>query len=90
LKILCADMCGMNSDRIYLIACAALSRRSPALQNDAITLWRHFRDHGIVRRRGILKLVEKHGITQSQLVPTMFVRMLKLRKKCGCATTSPR
>src|SRR5438445_13479141 len=25
-----------------------------------------------------LKLVEKHGITQSQLVPTMFVRMLKL------------
>jgi long-chain acyl-CoA synthetase len=34
-----------------------------------------------------LELVEKWGVTHSQLVPTMFSRMLKLPETCGRATT---
>jgi len=78
LKILCADMCGMNSDSIYLSP-APLYHAAPLRFNMmAITLggtsiiMEHF------DAEEFLKLVEKHKITQSQLVPTMFVRMLKL------------
>ena len=78
LKILCADMCGMNSDSIYLSP-APLYHAAPLRFNMmAITLggtsiiMEHF------DAEEFLKLVEKHKVTQSQLVPTMFVRMLKL------------
>ena len=78
LKILCANMCGMNSDSIYLSP-APLYHAAPLRFNMmAITLggtsiiMEHF------DAEEFLKLVEKYEITQSQLVPTMFVRMLKL------------
>jgi long-chain acyl-CoA synthetase len=78
LKILCADMCGMNADSIYLSP-APLYHAAPLRFNMmAITLgctsiiMEHF------DAEEFLKLVEKHKVTQSQLVPTMFVRMLKL------------
>ena len=78
LKILCADMCGMSSDSIYLSP-APLYHAAPLRFNMmAITLggtsviMEHF------DAEEFLKLVEKYKVTQSQLVPTMFVRMLKL------------
>ncbi|KAA0075045.1 acyl-CoA synthetase [Tardiphaga sp. P9-11] len=78
LKKLCADMCGMVSDSIYLSP-APLYHAAPLRFNMmAITLggtsviMEHF------DAEEFLKLVEKYRITQSQLVPTMFVRMLKL------------
>src|SRR5205823_12373927 len=78
LKILCADMCGMSSDSIYLSP-APLYHAAPLRFNMmAITLggtsiiMEHF------DAEDFLKLVEKYKATQSQLVPTMFVRMLKL------------
>src|SRR5438874_4345136 len=78
LKILCADMCGMSSDSIYLSP-APLYHAAPLRFNMmAITLggtsiiMEHF------DAEEFLRLVEKYKATQSQLVPTMFVRMLKL------------
>ncbi|HEY4204669.1 MAG TPA: acyl-CoA synthetase [Xanthobacteraceae bacterium] len=78
LKLLCATMCGMGQDSIYLSP-APLYHAAPLRFNMmAITLggtsviMEHF------DAEDFLRLVEKHKITQSQLVPTMFVRMLKL------------
>ena len=34
-----------------------------------------------------LRLVERYGVTHSQLVPTMFSRMLKLPARCAAGTT---
>ena len=71
-------MCGMNADSIYLSP-APLYHAAPLRFNMmAITLggtsiiMEHF------DAEEFLKLVEKYKVTQSQLVPTMFVRMLKL------------
>ena len=78
LKILCADMCGMNSDSIYLSP-APLYHAAPLRFNMmAITLGGTSIIMESFDAEEFLRLVEKHGITQSQLVPTMFVRMLKL------------
>ena len=78
LKILCADMCGMGADSIYLSP-APLYHAAPLRFNMMVTvlggtsvIMEHF------DAEEFLKLVEKHKVTQSQLVPTMFVRMLKL------------
>lgn len=78
LRLLCEKMCGMNADSVYLSP-APLYHAAPLRFNMmAITLggtsiiMEHF------DAEEFLKLVEKHQVTQSQLVPTMFVRMLKL------------
>jgi long-chain acyl-CoA synthetase len=78
LKILCADMCGMNSDSIYLSP-APLYHAAPLRFNMmAVTLGGTSIIMESFDAEEFLKLVEKYRITQSQLVPTMFVRMLKL------------
>ena len=78
LKILCADMCGMNAGSIYLSP-APLYHAAPLRFNMmAITLGGTSVIMESFDAEDFLKLVEKYGITQSQLVPTMFVRMLKL------------
>jgi long-chain acyl-CoA synthetase len=78
LKILCADMCGMNSDSIYLSP-APLYHAAPLRFNMmAITLGGSSIIMESFDAEQFLALVGKHRITQSQLVPTMFVRMLKL------------
>jgi fatty-acyl-CoA synthase/long-chain acyl-CoA synthetase len=78
LKILCANMCGMNADTIYLSP-APLYHAAP-LRFNMMTII--LGGTSIIMEsfdaEQFLKLVEKHRITQSQLVPTMFVRMLKL------------
>jgi long-chain acyl-CoA synthetase len=78
LKILCGDMCGVNADSIYLSP-APLYHAAPLRFNMMVTIlggtsviMEHF------DAEEFLKLVEKYKATQSQLVPTMFVRMLKL------------
>ncbi|MEY9133879.1 long-chain acyl-CoA synthetase [Bradyrhizobium diazoefficiens] len=78
LRVLCADMCGMNAASTYLSP-APLYHAAPLRFNMmAIVLggtsiiMEHF------DAEEFLKLVEKYEVTQSQLVPTMFVRMLKL------------
>jgi acyl-CoA synthetase (AMP-forming)/AMP-acid ligase II len=78
LRFLCANMCGMSSETVYL---------SPAPLYHAAPL-RFNMMAGVLGGTSIimesfdaeqfLKLVETHRVTHSQLVPTMFVRMLKL------------
>jgi long-chain acyl-CoA synthetase len=78
LKLLCATMCGMSSDSIYLSP-APLYHAAPLRFNMmAITLGGTSIIMESFDAEEFLKLVEKHKVTQSQLVPTMFVRMLKL------------
>ncbi len=78
LRLLCADMCGMNSDSIYLSP-APLYHAAPLRFNMmAIVLGGTSVIMESFDAEEFLKLVEKHRVTQSQLVPTMFVRMLKL------------
>jgi len=78
LRLLCADMCGMNGDSIYLSP-APLYHAAPLRFNMmAITLGGTSVIMESFDAEQFLQLVERHKVTQSQLVPTMFVRMLKL------------
>jgi fatty-acyl-CoA synthase len=78
LRKLCAEMCGMNADSIYLSP-APLYHAAPLRFNMmAITLGGTSVIMEQFDPEEFLRLVEKHKVTQSQLVPTMFVRMLKL------------
>jgi long-chain acyl-CoA synthetase len=78
LKILCTDMCGMNAETVYLSP-APLYHAAPLRFNMmAIVLGGTSIIMESFDAEEFLKLVEKHKVTQSQLVPTMFVRMLKL------------
>ncbi len=78
LMILCAEMCGMGPDMIYLSP-APLYHAAPLRFNMMVAV---LGGTSIVMEsfdaEQFLKLVEKHAVTHSQLVPTMFVRMLKL------------
>ena len=78
LRVLCASMCGMNAETIYLSP-APLYHAAPlrfnmmaVLLGGTSIIMEHF------DAEDFLKLVEKYKVTQAQLVPTMFVRMLKL------------
>lgn len=78
LKYLCADMYGMSSESIYLSP-APLYHAAPLRYNMMVgvlggtsIIMEHF------DAETFLQLVEKHRINVTQLVPTMFVRMLKL------------
>ncbi|MFC0239922.1 acyl-CoA synthetase [Rhodopseudomonas telluris] len=78
LRLLCEKMCGMNAGSIYLSP-APLYHAAPLRFNMMATtlggtsvIMEHF------DAEQFLALVEKYKVTQSQLVPTMFVRMLKL------------
>jgi long-chain acyl-CoA synthetase len=78
LLVLCANMCGMGSSSTYLSP-APLYHAAPLRFNMMATI---LGGTSIIMEyfdaEEFLRLVEKHKITQSQLVPTMFVRMLKL------------
>jgi acyl-CoA synthetase (AMP-forming)/AMP-acid ligase II len=78
LRVLCCDMCGMSPDTVYL---------SPAPLYHAAPLRFTFMSGYLGGTSVIMEafdaeefllLVERHRVTLSQLVPTMFVRMLKL------------
>ncbi len=78
LNLLCAKMCGMSADSIYLspaplyhAAPLRFNMMSAALGGTSIVMESFDAEE-------YLKLTEQHRATQTQLVPTMFVRMLKL------------
>ena len=78
LKLLCVDMYGMSSESIYLSP-APLYHAAPLRFNMMVgvlggtsIVMEHF------DAEEYLALVEKYRVNVSQLVPTMFVRMLKL------------
>jgi fatty-acyl-CoA synthase len=78
MKMLCVTGCGMSADTIYLSP-APLYHAAPLRFNMMVgslggtsIIMEHF------DAEDYLRLIEKYRITQSQLVPTMFVRMLKL------------
>jgi fatty-acyl-CoA synthase/long-chain acyl-CoA synthetase len=78
LRLLCVDMCGMSPDTVYLSP-APLYHAAPL----RFTLMSGFLGGTTVLMEAFdaeefLQLVERHRVTLSQLVPTMFVRMLKL------------
>src|SRR5438445_10274017 len=78
MKILRAKMGGMSAVSIYLSP-SPLYHAAPLRFNMmAITLGGTSIIMESFDAEQFLKLVEKHKVTQSQLVPTMFVRMLKL------------
>ena len=78
MSVLCGEMCGMNAETVYLSP-APLYHAAPlrfcmttvALGGTVIVMEKF--DPELY-----LALVERHRATHTQLVPTMFVRMLKL------------
>jgi fatty-acyl-CoA synthase len=78
LVLLCANMCGMSAESVYLSP-APLYHAAPlrfnimsgALGGTSIIMERFDAEQ-------FLALIEKHRVTVAQLVPTMFVRLLKL------------
>src|SRR5262249_57857896 len=77
-RVLCVDMCGMAPDTVYLSP-APLYHAAPL----RFTLMSGFLGGTAVIMEAFdaeefLQLVERHRVTLAQLVPTMFVRMLKL------------
>ena len=78
LLTLCANMCGMGSETVYLSP-APLYHAAPLRFNMMVTV---LGGTSIIMEsfdaEQFLRLVDTYKITHSQLVPTMFVRMLKL------------
>ena len=78
LKLLCGDLCGLGPNSVYLSP-APLYHAAPlrfsmtvgALGGTTVIMESFDAER-------FLQLVEQHRVTQTQLVPTMFVRMLKL------------
>ena len=82
---ICRDIYGINRDSIYLSP-APLYHAAPLRFNmvamrlgATCIVMSHFDPEDFLR------LVEKHKITHTQLVPTMFVRMLKLAPEARAA-----
>jgi long-chain acyl-CoA synthetase len=80
LRLLCVNMCGLSGDSVYLSP-APLYHAAPlrftmtaAALGATVVLMKSF------DAEAYLRFVEQYRATQSQLVPTMFVRLLKLPK----------
>ncbi|NTE68205.1 acyl-CoA synthetase [Agrobacterium tumefaciens] len=78
MKVLCETMGGMNEQTVYLSP-APLYHAAP-LRTSMVAVM--LGGTAIVMERfdasEMLRLIEHHKVTHTQLVPTMFVRMLKL------------
>ncbi|HEU4731004.1 MAG TPA: acyl-CoA synthetase [Kofleriaceae bacterium] len=78
MMLLAAKMCGMSANSVYLSP-APLYHAAPLRFNmAAISLGGTSLVMESFDPEEFLRLVEAHKVTQTQLVPTMFVRMLKL------------
>jgi len=77
-EILCRRTCGMDADSVYLSP-APLYHAAPLLFTSVAAA---VGATAIIMERfdaeDFLSLVERHRVTHTQLVPTMFVRLLKL------------
>jgi long-chain acyl-CoA synthetase len=78
LRLLCEKMCGMTEDSIYLSPAPLYHAAPLRFSMMAATLGGTAVIMESFDAETFLKLVAQYRITQSQLVPTMFVRMLKL------------
>jgi long-chain acyl-CoA synthetase len=78
LRLLCADLCGMAADSVYLSPAPLYHAAPLRFTMMAITLGGTAVIMESFDAEEFLRLVETHRVTQAQLVPTMFVRMLKL------------
>ena len=74
------------TDKSVFLACAPLYHSAPILfvtntmrRGATIIIMKKF------DAEGTLKAIEKHGVTMSQMVPTMFIRMLRLPEKTRLA-----
>jgi acyl-CoA synthetase (AMP-forming)/AMP-acid ligase II len=81
LKLLAVDMCGINRDSVYLSP-APLYHAAPlrftmtaAAVGATVVVMQHF------EAEAYLAAVQKFRATETQLVPTMFVRLLKLPRE---------
>ncbi len=78
MKVLCQDMCGMGEDTVYLSP-APLYHAAPLRFNMIVAA---LGGTSVIMEKfdaeEFLRLVDAHRVTHAQLVPTMFVRMLKL------------
>ena len=89
-KALCVDMCGVGPDSVYLSpaplyhAAPMLFTMTAAAVGATVVVCQHF------DAEAYLADIAKYRITHSQLVPTMFVRLLKLpeatRTKCDLSS----
>ena len=78
LALLCRHICGMAADSVYLSP-APLYHAAPLRFNmAAIALGGTSVIMESFDAERFLALVERHRVTETQLVPTMFVRLLKL------------
>jgi acyl-CoA synthetase (AMP-forming)/AMP-acid ligase II len=78
MRMICAELCGMGEDSIYLSP-APLYHAAPLRFNmAAIALGGTSIIMESFDAEQFLKLIEAYKVTQTQLVPTIFVRMLKL------------
>ena len=78
LRLLCEKMCGMTQDSIYLSPAPLYHAAPLRFSMMAITLGGTAVIMESFDAETFLRIVQEQKITQSQLVPTMFVRMLKL------------
>ena len=76
--LLCRRMCGLDADAVYLSP-APLYHAAPLLFTSVAAA---VGGTAVVMERFdaevFLRLIERHRVTHTQLVPTMFVRLLKL------------
>ena len=78
MMLLCATMCGMTQDSVYLSPAPLYHAAPLRFSMMCATLGATAIIMELFDAETFLKLVQQYKVTQSQLVPTMFVRMLKL------------
>ena len=78
LKLLCVDMCGVDQDSVYLSPAPLYHAAPLRFTMTAVAIGATVVVMKSFDAESYLRLIEKYRVTQSQLVPTMFVRLLKL------------
>ncbi len=78
LKLLCVDMCGVNQDSVYLSPAPLYHAAPLRFTMTAVAVGATVVVMKSFEAETYLRCVETYRATQSQLVPTMFVRLLKL------------
>ena len=75
---------GMDEHTVYLSPAPLYHSAPLVLLHEHDAPRRHRRRHGAAStRRARSRAIERYRVTHSQWVPTMFVRMLKLRPRCA-------
>jgi fatty-acyl-CoA synthase len=78
LPILCDQMCAMDGDMVYLSPAPLYHAAPLRFAMRAASLGATTVIMGAFDAEGCLAAIQTHGVTHTQMVPTHFVRMLKL------------